>query len=138
MKRLIPSFLIIMFEVKLFYPESSRDFQEIFIFQCLKIQPLNGSKLDMEMRDMVLIPTAHILLLGFYRCLHCKKKITQLPAVDMQVAFVHKVKLHVSCRQLIEFVLQCKLHTCIRPEMMVFSPMHNAILLVLLAWTTGV
>ena len=37
-----------------------------------------------------------------------EEKLNQLPAVDMQVAFVHKGKLHVNSRQLIEFFLQCR------------------------------
>ena len=36
-----------------------------------------------------------------------KEKLAQLPAVDMQLAFVHKGNLHVKCRQLIEFFFQC-------------------------------
>ena len=38
-----------------------------------------------------------------------KEKLAQLPAVDMQLAFVHKGNLHVNCRQLIEFFFQCTL-----------------------------
>ena len=35
-----------------------------------------------------------------------EKKFNQLPAVDMQLAFVHKGNLHVNCRQLSDFLLQ--------------------------------
>ena len=41
-----------------------------------------------------------------FMLLALKEKLAQLPAVDMQLAFVHKGNLHVNCRQLSEFFFQ--------------------------------